>query len=76
MNIFKDLKRQWDAETPLIAKRIRDIAAILTAVIPTAWGTFKLMEISLPEWFNNCVGYITFASLLIVGIAGTKEKKK
>lgn len=72
---IKDLPRQWRAETPKIAKWIRNIAAIITAVVPTAWVTFQTMNITLPDWFTTHVGYITLASLIITGIAGTKEKK-
>ena len=76
INFIKDLPRQWKAETPKIAKRIRNIAAVISTVVPAAWLTFQGMGIILPEWFVNNVGYITLASLIITGVAGTKEKKK
>jgi len=72
---IKDLPRQWKAETPKLAKWIRNAAATITAVVPTAWLTFQGMGITLPGWFVNNVGYITLASLIITGLAGTKEKK-
>lgn len=75
MNIFKELKRQWCAETPKVYKWIRNIAGIITAVVPSSWGVFILMSIQMPEWFTHSVGFITFTSLIITGIAGTKEKK-
>lgn len=75
INFIKDLPRQWKAETPKIAKRIRNIAVVVSTVMPTAWLTFQGMGISLPEWFTNNIGYLTLTSLVIVGIAGTKEKK-
>jgi len=71
----RDLPRQWRAETPLIAKRIRNIAAIIATVVPGAWLTFQGMSITLPSWFVNYVGYITLAALVITGVAGCKEKK-
>ena len=72
---IKDLPRQWKAETPRIAKWVRNSAATITAVVPTAWVTFNTMGIMLPPWFVNNVGYITLVSLVITGLAGTKEKK-
>ena len=76
INFIKDLPRQQKTETPKIAKRIRNIAAVISTVVPAAWLTFQGMGIILPEWFVNNVGYITLASLIITGVAGTKEKKK
>ena len=73
---IKDLPRQWKAETPKLAKWVRNVAATITAVVPTAWLTFQGMGIILPEWFVNNVGYITLASLIITGLAGTKECNK
>ena len=72
---IKDLPRQWKAETPKVAKWVRNSAATITAVVPTAWITFNTMGIMLPTWFVNNVGYITLISLIITGLAGTKEKK-
>ena len=73
---IKDLPRQWRAETPKIAKRVRNIAAVLSAAIPGAWLTFQEMGIALPGWVSDYIGYITLISLIITGIAGTKEKKE
>lgn len=75
IEFIKDLPRQWKAETPRIAKWVRNYAATVTAVVPTAWITFNTMGIMLPVWFVNNVGYITLVSLVITGLAGTKEKK-
>ena len=70
-----DLPRQWRAETPIIAKRVRNASATIAAVVPGAWMTFQGMGIPLPTWFVSHVGYITLIALIITGIAGTKEKK-
>lgn len=72
---IRDLPRQWRAETPRMAKRIRNAAATIAAVVPGAWLTFQGMGISLPAWFVNHVGYITLIALIITGAAGTKERK-
>ncbi len=73
---IKDLPRQWRADTPKVAKWVRNASATIAAVVPGAWLTFQNMGISLPEWFVNHVGYITLAALLITGVAGTKERSK
>jgi hypothetical protein len=75
IEFIKYLPRKWMAETPKVAKWIRNVAAMITAVVPGAWLTFQGMGISLPDWFVNNVGYITLASLFITGWAAAKEKK-
>lgn len=74
--MLKEFIRRWRADTPGLAKAIRNIAGTITAIVPTAWLTFQGMGITLPSWFVNNIGYITFASLLITGYAGLKEKKQ
>ena len=74
-NPITTLLAKWRAETPVFAKNIRNIAITITAVVPSAWVTFQGLGITLPEWFSNSVGYITFASAIIAGIAGTRTKK-
>ena len=66
---------KWNAETPKLAKKIKRIAITVIAVVPSAWVTFQGLGITLPEWFSNSVGYITFASAIIAGVAGTRTKK-
>lgn len=66
---------KWNTETPKLAKQIKRIAITVIAVVPSAWVTFQGLGITLPEWFSNSVGYITFASAIIAGIAGTRTKK-
>ena len=72
--IFKELKRRWKADTPEIAKKIRNAAGVISAIVPSAWIAFSAMGIILPEWFTNHVGYITLLSLIITGYAGLQEK--
>ncbi len=76
ITFIKDLPRRWEAETPRVAKIIRNSAATIAAIVPGAWLTFQGMGIALPSWFVNHVGYITLAALFITGFAGTKEKKE
>ena len=45
IKFIKDLPRQWKAETPKIAKRIRNVAAVISTVVPAAWLTFQGMEL-------------------------------
>lgn len=78
MNIIefiKDIPRQWRAETPKIYRWIRNIAGIITASVPTVYGSLTMMRVDgyMPEWFNSSVGYITFIAGMITIAAGTKE---
>jgi len=75
IELIKDLPRQWKAETPKVAKRIRNIAAILTTAIPIAYGGVSVLNIDMPQWFGVTVGVATFVFGLITAAAGTKEKK-
>jgi len=76
MNIIKKVISDWSAETPKIAKFIRNIAGTLTVVLPTAWGILTATGIMLPMFINNIMGYIILISAIITGIAGTKTKKQ
>ena len=75
IHFIKDLPRQWKAETPKIYRWIRNIAAIITASVPTVYGSLSMMRVNgyMPEWFNSSVGYITFIAGMITIAAGTKE---
>lgn len=64
------------AETPPLAKWIRNVAGTISAALPTAWGILIATGIEPPEWFENSVGYMIFISALITLAAGTKEVKK
>jgi hypothetical protein len=75
-SLKSELIRRWKAETPMVAKCVRNIAGTITVVVPVAWATFQGMNIELPAWFSHSVGYITLASLILTGAAGIKEKKK
>jgi hypothetical protein len=73
---IKDLPRQWRAETPRIAKWIRNIAGVLTVSIPPAYAIVNNMGSEIPHFMSVGVTVITFVCSLIVTIAaGTKEKK-
>ena len=68
---MKSLIKQWKAETPKVAKYIRNVAGGLSA----AFGTLKASGIDTPVWLDDSIGYMIFISALIMLIAGTKEKK-
>jgi hypothetical protein len=79
---FKLLKsnflKKWNAETPKVAKCVRNIAGIITVALPTAWGIVSSMPKMLdvfPDGFTKFVGYVTLVSALITTIAGLQTKK-
>jgi len=78
MKIIKTLQTRWKAETPLMAKKIRNIAGVITAAMPTAWGIVgsmpKMMDV-FPNGFTKWVGYITLIAAIITTIAGLQTKK-
>jgi len=72
---IKDLPRQWKAETPKVAKLIRNACGILGSSISSAYGYVVILNIDMPSWFGTAVGISVFICFLIFGAAGTKEKK-
>ena len=77
MKWIKALKRKWKADTPLAAKRIRNVSYVIASSLPTGWAMAKGMnDIILPPW----LGISVFVLVLICGTIGTwaglKEIKK
>ena len=79
MKIIDKIKEQWNAETPKIAKIIRNAAAIVTIVLPSAWGIVmampKMADI-VSESTTKVVLYTTLISAIITGVAGMQKKKE
>lgn len=71
---MKSLIEQWKAPTPFIAKWIRNVFGALSISVPIAYSALTAVGIEMPELFTKYVGYIIFFSVLITGLAGTKEK--
>ena len=71
------VKEQWDAETPKIAKIVRNAAATITIVLPSAWGIVmampKMSDI-VSDSATRIVLYTTLISAIITGIAGLQKK--
>jgi len=71
--MLKTIIAKWRSETPLAARIVRNTAATIAAALPTAYITVTGMGITLPETWQYIIGGVTLASVLITGIAGTKE---
>ena len=69
--------QQWNAETPKIAKIVRNAAATITIVLPSAWGIVmampKMSDI-VSDGTTKIVLYVTLISAIITGIAGLQKK--
>ena len=76
MRFFKKLQADWCAETPILAKRIRNISATLATALPFAYSAFKATSIQIPVWFSYSVGIMIFICTLIAGISGIQRKDK
>ena len=70
--------QQWNAETPKIAKIVRNAAATITIVLPSAWGIVmampKMSDI-ISDSATRIVLYTTLISAIITGIAGLQKKQ-
>ncbi len=77
MKIIEKIKKQWNAETPKIAKMVRNSAATITIVLPSAWGIVmampKMSDI-VSDGTTKLVLYVTLISAIITGIAGLQKK--
>lgn len=77
MKIIEKIKEQWNAETPKIAKIVRNAAATIAVVLPSAWGIVmampKMSDI-VSDGTTNIVLYVTLISAIITGIAGLQKK--
>lgn len=72
------VKEQWDAETPKIAKIVRNAAATITIVLPSAWGivmTMPKMTDIVSDSTTRIVLYTTLISAIITGVAGLQKTK-
>ena len=68
---MKSLWAQWKAETPKVAKHIRNVRdGISSALI-----TLKASGVDTPSWLDDSIGYIIFIFAIVMVISGTKEKK-
>lgn len=76
-SIIAKIKEQWDSETPKIAKIVRNAAATITIVLPSAWGIVmampKMSDI-VSDSATRIVLYTTLISAIITGIAGLQKK--
>jgi len=70
--------QQWNAETPKIAKIVRNAAATITIVLPSAWGIVmampKMSDI-ISDSATRIVLYTTLISAIITGVAGLQKTK-
>lgn len=75
--IINWITQQWNAETPKIAKIIRNAAATIAVVLPSAWGIVmampKMSDI-VSDSTTKIVLYVTLISAIITGIAGLQKK--
>ena len=75
--IIEKVKQQWNAETPKIAKMVRNAAATIAIVLPSAWGIVmampKMSDI-VSDGTTKIVLYVTLISAIIMGIAGLQKK--
>ena len=75
--IAEKVKQQWNAETPKIAKIVRNAAATITVVLPSAWGivmSMPKMNDMVSNGTTRIVLYTTLISAIITGIAGLQKK--
>ena len=77
MKIINEIKERWNAETPKIAKIVRNIAATITVVLPSAWGIVmsmpKMLDV-VSDSTTKIILYITLISAIITGVAGIQKK--
>lgn len=72
--VFKNFLERWKAETPKVAKKIRNISFTLAGSLPAAWVmTVNIPQSNLPAWCGTTVAIATFFFAMIGGYAGTRR---
>lgn len=64
---------RWRSETPKWAKRLRNTAATISAALPAAYASVSAMNIEIPSTYKYIIASLTFGSVLITAVAGTRE---
>ncbi len=73
---FTDLWLQIKGETPKVAQWIRNIAGGITVIVPAAWISCTSINIPISVGLTSIIGYVTFFSFIVCGIAAAKETKQ
>lgn len=68
--IYNNILVRWKAETPKIWKKIRNIATVLSVIIPIMSAVDNA-----PDWFTSSKWYLLSTSLAIAGISQLQKKK-
>lgn len=74
-NIFIEIKRRWNAETPKLAKWIRNIAGTSSAGVLVVNGALTQSGVNVPPWFSNNLWWFIAIPAAITFFAGIREKK-
>lgn len=72
---IKDIPRQWKAETPKIAKWVRNTFATLGSAALAFNTAVTSISASTPSWYSDNIWFVIGGCAAIVVIAGTKEVK-
>lgn len=75
MNIIKTLWLNFKADTPLIAKRVRNVAAGISGCALAVMTALLAAQSPIPDWFNKIYPYLIGIPAAIAFISQFSSKK-
>lgn len=74
--IFSRLSERFQADTPKIAGRVRNISAFVSGAALAVMTALLAAQSSIPEWFNNAYPYLIGIPAAIAFACQFSEKKE
>lgn len=75
MNMIQKLWRKFKADTPKIAKRVRNIAAGLSGCALAVMTALLAAQSDIPNWFNKIYPYLIGVPAAVAFISQFSSKK-
>lgn len=74
-NIFHRLAERFQADTPKIAGRVRNISAFISGLALAVMTALLAAQSPIPEWFNNIYPYLIGVPAAVAFACQFAEKK-
>lgn len=75
-SFFRRLSERFQADTPKMASRIRNVSAFISGVALAVMTALLAAQSSIPEWFNNVYPYLIGIPAAIAFACQFSEKKE
>lgn len=75
MNVLNKLWNKFKADTPKIAKRVRNVSAAISGCALAIMTALLAAQSNIPEWFNKIYPYLIGVPAAIAFISQFSSKK-